>query len=217
MSGFGPFGKALFCAAKSWDPPPPPRPLRSDGEVILAARKGDMAALRLAVSQGADINAPGRTGSTALHLAVMKGDVAIYDELMKLGADPLAMADRGMHALVMAVVHKAPLPLLERLAATRLDLTLTNADGFTALHAAAEVGNDGAVPWLVAHGLPLEARTKHGHSALHVACALGHAEATKALLLAGADVRATSPNGTPRDVAVAEKKPAIVALLDERV
>jgi hypothetical protein len=67
LSGFSPFGKALFCAAKSWSPPPPPHPLRSDGEVMVAARKGDVVALKRAVEQGADIDAPGtHHGYTAL-------------------------------------------------------------------------------------------------------------------------------------------------------
>ena len=50
--------------------------------------------------------------------------------------------------------------------------------------------------WLVAHGVPLEARTKRGHTALHTACALGSAEVAKALLAAGADAHASSPDGS---------------------
>ena len=215
MSGFAIFGKALFCAAKSWTPPPQPRPLRADGDVIVAARKGDVAALRYAVENGAKIDAPGTfQGYTAIHLAVVKGDTSLFDEFVKLGADPTVTADRGMHALMMAIVHKAPLQMLEHIAATRLDLTLPNADGFTALHAAAESDNGAMVPWLVAHALPLEARTKHGYTALHIACALGHAEAATALLTAGADIKASSPQGTPRDVAQTGNKSALVALLD---
>jgi len=213
--GFGPFGKALFCAAKTWNPPPAPRPLRSDGEVVLAARQGDVAALSLAVAHGAEIDAPARSGYTALHLAVMKGDAGLFDELVKLGADPAALADDGNHALGIAVVHKASLPMLERLATTGLDLTLPNADGFTALHGASEIDHAAVVPWLLAHGLPREARTKHGHTALHIACALGHAEAAKALLVAGADINASSPDGTPRDVALSEKKLELATLLDD--
>jgi hypothetical protein len=145
LRGFGPFGKALFCAARSWNPPPVPRPLRSDGEVILAVRRGD--------------------------------------------------DDRGMHALLMAVVAKAPLPLMTALVEAGLDVRVPNTDGFTVLHAAAEVDHPGAVPWLVAQGSPLEARTKHGHTARHVACGLGHLAAARALLDAGADRGASSPTG----------------------
>lgn len=92
--------------------------------------------------------------------------------------------------------------------------TLANPDGFTALHAAAEVNNAQAVPWLLSGGTPLEERTKHGHTALHIACALGHVEATRALLEVGADRNASSPGGTPREVALAEGKPQTAALFD---
>jgi hypothetical protein len=216
LSGFGPFGKALFCASKSWAPPPVARPLRSDGEVIRAACHADLVALRHAVANGADINAPAIIGYTALHVAIIKGDVVLFDELVRLGADPTAIADRGMHALGLAVVHRAPLALFERLAATGLDMTLANADGFNALHAAAECNAAAMVPWLVAHGLPLEARTVHGHTALHITYALGHAETAKALLIAGADIFATSPTGTPLELAIAEKRSALVSLLAAR-
>jgi hypothetical protein len=215
-SGFGPFGKALFCAAKTWSPSPPSRPLRSNGAVIRAARRGDVAALRHAVGEGAAVDAPGIGGYTALLVAVVRRDEALFDALLKLGADPHATTDRGMHALGLAVVHDAPPSMFERIATTTLDLAMPNRDGFTALHAAAEVGRTHAVPWLVAHGVPLEARTKHGHTALHVACALGQVDAASALLDAGADVAAASPSGTPREVAAAEGKPALVALLDAR-
>lgn|GEM_PF-2330495 len=215
VTGFGPFGKALFCAAKSWNPPPPPCPLGADGDVIVASRQGDVAALREAVEHGADINAPGSyQGFTALHLAIVKGDATLFDEILRLGANPRAVAHGGMHALLLATAYKAQPAILERIAATGIDLTAPNLDGFTALHGAAEIDNAAIVPWLVAQGLPLEARTRHGHTALHIASALGQAETATALLTAGADVNATSPQGTPRQLANAGNKPALVTLLD---
>jgi len=215
-SGFAPFGHALFCAARQWSPPPPPRPLRSDGEVIVAARLKDCARLEGAVKAGADVDAPGTYGGyTALHLSAVRGDVDLLRVLLRSGANAAALADRATHALVIAVVHRAPLAYFDALAESSLDLKLPNADGFTALHAAAEAGRADAVPWLVAHGLPLEAHTRHGHTALHIAAALGHAAAAQALLDAGAELNAPSPGGTPLDVARAENKPELVALLSD--
>jgi hypothetical protein len=212
--GFSTFGKALFCAAKSWRPPPPPRPLRSDGEVIVAARLNDVVRLERAAEQGLDLDAPGTFGGyTALHFAAVRGDVALFETLVKLGANPAAIADRGMNALGIAVVHKAPLAFLDAVAKTSLDLELANTDGFTALHGAAEADAPAAVPWLVAHGLKLEARTNRGHTPLHIASGLGNAPAAKALLAAGADPDASSPGGTPLEVARAENKAELVALL----
>ena len=85
-----------------------------------------------------------------------------------------------------------------------------------ALHAAAESGNADAIPWLLAQGLDLEARTGPGHTALQIACALGKVEAVEALLDAGADPKATSPGGDARAIAAGEGQTAVVALLDER-
>jgi hypothetical protein len=214
VSGFSAFGKVLFCAAKSWQPPPITRPLRADGDVLVSARKGDVAALERAVKSGADIDAPTTfAGYTALHLSIVRKDVALFDALLKLGANAAAIADRQTHALGIAVVHKAPMPIFEALAKSALDLTMPNEDGFTALHAAAEANFPEIVPWLVQHGLSMDARTKHGHAPLHIACGLGHREVAESLLAAGADANAASPGGTPLEVAKAENKPALVELL----
>jgi hypothetical protein len=214
LSGFSSFGKVLFCAAKGWRPPPIKRPLRSDGDVILSARKGDVAALERAVKSGADVDSPATfAGYTALHLSIVRKDVALFDALLELGASPAAVADHQTHALGIAVVHKAPMPIFEALAKSALDLTAPNEDGFTALHAAAEVNFPEIVPWLVQHGLSMDARTKRGHTPLHIACGLGHLEVAESLLAAGADANAASPGGTPLEVAKAENKPALVELL----
>jgi hypothetical protein len=213
LSGFGLFGKALFCAAKDWRPPPPPAPLRAIGPVVHAVRQRDVGALEAAIRRGAAIDTPSPLGGrTALHLAIGLREPALVRVLLDHGADPALVDDRGLHALGLATVAKAPIDLLDRLAG--VDVARSNHDGFTPLHAAAEVDNGVAIPWLVARGVPLQARTRHGHTALHVACALGHVDAARALLAAGADREATSPEGGPRDIAVAESKPAAVALLD---
>jgi len=121
-----------------------------------------------------------------------------------------------MHALGIAIVHKAPMEILESLADGNLDLSLANEDGFNGMHAAAETNRGDIVPWLVARGLPLEARTRHGHTALHIGCALGHADAVRALLDAGADPEAESPGGTPLQVARTEGKSETLALMEAR-
>jgi ankyrin repeat protein len=182
--------------------------------VIVSARKGDVTAIERAVKSGADIDAPATfAGYTALHLSIVRKDIALFDALLKFGASAAAMADRQTHALSIAVVHKAPMPIFEALAKSTLDLTAPNEDGFTALHAAAEVNFPEIVPWLVQHGLSMDARTKHGHAPLHIACGLGHREVAESLLAVGADANAASPSGTPLEVAKTENKPALVELL----
>lgn len=214
---FSGFGKVIFCATKAWAPPPIRQPLRSDGALIRAVRRADHAEIRRVVERGADLDAPATfAGYTALHIAIVRKDTETFLLLRELGASTTDFVDRGMHALGIAIVHKAPMEILESLADGDLDLTLPNEDGFNALHAAAETNRGDIVPWLVAHGLPLEARTQHGHTALHIGCALGHLDATRALLDAGADPKAESPAGTPLDVARSEGKSETVALLKAR-
>jgi ankyrin repeat protein len=128
------------------------------------------------------------------------------------------MTDLGNTALITAVVYRAPREVFDMVRAAAPALgAAANTDGFTALHAAAEVDNAQAVPWLLSDGPSLEARTKHGHTALHIACALGHVAAARALLEAGADRNASSPGGTPREVALAEGKPHTAALFEQAV
>ncbi|HEX8107597.1 MAG TPA: ankyrin repeat domain-containing protein, partial [Kofleriaceae bacterium] len=187
LSVFSPFGHVAKCAATSWSPPPPQRPLRSTGDVVTAVREEDEARLRALVAGGASLGARSAVlGYTALHVAVVKGSVALTRLLLELGADPNVLADRDACVLITAVVHRAPIEVLELLAKHGAIAT-PNADGFGLLHAIAETDRPEYLEWGLARGLDLEARTKHGHTPLQVAAGLGHVAALRALLAAGAD------------------------------
>ncbi len=217
-AAFSAFGKAIFCGTRTWSPPPIRGALRSDGAIVQAVRDGDPAAIRRAVAEGDHVDAPSTfAGYTALHIAIVRGDLPAYRTLRELGASPTVLADRGAHALGIAIVHGAAMEIIESLVDAGLDPRTPNDDGFDALHATAETNRSELVHWLLAHGLSLENRTKHGHTALHIACALGHVETASALLDAGADPQATSPGGTPLDVARAERKAGTTALMESRV
>ena len=215
LSVFGPFGHVATCAATSWAPPPPPRPLRTNGDAMIAVRNDDQARLRALVASGVSLDARSMVaGYTPLHLAAFKGSVPLTRLLLELGADPNVLADRAMCALIVAVVNRAPLEVLELLAGHGA-VAAPNVDGFGLVHAIAETDHVEYLAWAVARGLDLEARTRNGHTPLHIAAGLGHVEALRALLAAGADRAARDSEGkTPRDVAVAEDKPAAVAALD---
>lgn len=142
----------------------------------------------------------------------MRGDTRAVEKLLALGADPNRRVDKGNFSLGIAIVHKAPPELFEILE-KRVHLFAVNDDGFNALHAACEVGNAWAIRWLVDRGHTLEPRTKHGSTPLQIACALGHLEAAKVLVELGADVNASSPDGTALEIAKHEGKPDVVAWL----
>ena len=215
LLAFSMFGHHALCAARSWAPPPPTRPLRADGRVLLAARDHDEAALRRLAASGASLDPPSPTGGlTPLCLAAIVDDVALARLLLELGASANARDDRGMFALGYAIVHGAGLELMQVLLDGGTDRAGVNEDGFGLLHAAAESDRADVIPWLVARGVALEARTARGHTPLQIACALGKLAAVDALLAAGADPLATSPDGTARDIAAHEQQAAVVERLE---
>lgn len=214
LVAFSLFGHAALCAARSWQPPPPSSPLRTDGRVLRAVREHDQAELRRLAAAGESLDPPSPIGGlTPLCLAAMRGDVELTRLLLELGADPDARDDRGMFALGYGVVHGAGLEVLQALVDGGSDRAAVNEDGFGLLHAAAEHDRGDVIPWLLACGVALEARTGRGHTPLQIACALGKLAAVEALLAAGADPRATSPDGTAADIAAREEQAAVVARL----
>jgi ankyrin repeat protein len=216
LSVYGPFGPIAVCAATTWAPPPPERPLRASSAIVIATLLGDRAKVASAASQGVPVSARSpMDGYTALHFAASRGDVEAVRQLLDLGADPDVLADRNASVLLTALVHRAPRALLDLLVAGGATVDVPNHRGFGPLHAAAEIDDPESVPWLVAQGANLETRTDHGHTPLHIAAALGHADALRALLDAGADRHALDNDGRDaRALAVAEGKPRSIEALD---
>ena len=218
LSAFSFFGNVAEFAATSWAPPAPRRPLRSTSAVVTVVRLDQPSRLAELAAAGHSLNARSAVGGyTALHVAAIKGNLELTSRLLKLGADPRVVADRDASVLITAVVHKAPIALLELLVAHGADVTVPNADGFGALHALAEINDPTPLPWLVARGLDLEQLTHRGHTPLQIAAALGHVEALNALLDAGANASTVSAQGaTAREIAIAEGKTESVNALDAR-
>jgi hypothetical protein len=216
LSAFSLFGNVAAYAASSWAPPEPSRPLRSTGAVVTAVRLENPSWLSELAAAGHSLNSRSAVGGyTALHVAAIKGNLELTTQLLELGADPRVLADGDASVLITAIVHKAPVALLELLAAHGADVMAHNADGFGALHALAEFNDPTPVSWLVARGLDLEQLTHRGHTPLQIAAALGHVEALEALLEEGADPSTASAQGkTAREIAIAEGKTKSVEALD---
>jgi hypothetical protein len=215
VASFAPFGHRTFCAAVDYSPPDSTRMLRSDGALIAAVQDADAALIKQLIAEGHDIHAPSTcAGYTALHLAVVKGRPELVQLLLDLGADPHRTADRMRTPLPLALVHNEEPKVMELLLDAGADLEASDDKGFSALHAAAEVGNVTGIRHLLRRGASIQARTQSGLSALHIACALGHIDAARELVRQGADVAAKSELGTVLDVARREKKDNVVAWLE---
>src|SRR5215813_8299968 len=73
-------------------------------EVADAAMRGDSAAVRTLITQGADVNARQGDGSTALHWAAYKGNIAMMEALLAARADVKAATREGATPLYLASV-----------------------------------------------------------------------------------------------------------------
>ena len=165
-----------------------------DSPVADAAQRGDVAAVRSLLRQGADVNAAQGDGMTALHWAARRGDVELAEALIYAGGDvhagtrvgrysPLHMAARSAHSGIVTLLLEANADPNVR----------TTNSGATPLHLAAASGDPGIVAELVRRGAAVDAReSAWSQTPLMFAAANDRAEAIRALLAAGADPSITS-------------------------
>jgi ankyrin repeat protein len=154
-----------------------------------AAMKGDLAAVRALLREGADVNAPRGDGMSALHWAAERGHAEMAGVLVYAGANvaavtrigqytPLHVAARSGSAGVVEVLLKAGAPVDARAVPS----------GATALHLAAASGSAAIVNRLIDAGADANAKeAEWGQTPLIFAAAQNRVEAIKALLARGAD------------------------------
>ncbi len=157
-----------------------------DAPVARAVEDRDHARLRALLARGADVDAPGPDGTTALHWAVHWNDAETAGLLVRAGADVDAANRYGATPLWLAA---------ERAAAELVGLLLDAGAGESPLMAAARAGGVAAVSRLLAHGADVDARDGwRGQTALMMAAGNHepHAGVVRVLLAHGADVHARS-------------------------
>lgn len=119
-------------------------------------------------------------GSTPFWRAAQAADVAAMKLLVEHGADPKIATTGGTTPLMVAsglgfagnFSQTAPegwLPAVKYCLELGLDVNAADAQGYTALHGAAYVGDNELVRYLVAHGAKLDARNKMGWSVTDMA------------------------------------------------
>ncbi|MGA2138465.1 MAG: ankyrin repeat domain-containing protein [Verrucomicrobiia bacterium] len=96
------------CHASVIVPPRPPPSVEGeqretpDESLLLAAQKGDLAALNNALARGADANAANSDGMTALMFAVQQGSEDCVQTLISRGANLEARREDGQTAATLA-------------------------------------------------------------------------------------------------------------------
>jgi ankyrin repeat protein len=157
---------------------------------------GQREAAMRALEGGADVDARGPDGATALIWAAHRGDRELVAALLERGANPDATNDYGVTPLAAAAVE-ADAEIVGALLEAGADVEAANAEGQTALMVVARTGRVEAARLLLEHGARVNAHESFGgQTALMWAAAQKHPEMIRLLIENGAAVDA---RGTAHD------------------
>lgn len=129
--------------------------------------QGAATAVEVLLQHGADANATGPCGWTALHLAALVGRRDLVAMLVQYGAQAGAMIDVSSSTPVHVAAQKGYAAAIEQLVNGMTPdeinplLQKVNVDGWTALHMAAAIGSLDVVKILVEHGSPGTSSNTH--------------------------------------------------------
>ena len=159
-----------------------------------AAMRGDKAAVRELLKQGADVNGAQGDGMSALHWAAERGDAELGDMLIYAGANLAAVTRIGQYTALHLAGKSGSAPLAKALLKAGADVNARSTNsGVTALHMAASAGSAEIVNVLIDAKADVNAtEAEAGQTPLIFAAGLNRVEAIKALLARGADAAITT-------------------------
>ena len=164
-------------------------------DLVEAARKRDLSAVRSLLNQKADVNAPQADGGTALQWASYWGDLETAELLIRSGANVNAADDYGVTPLTLACTNGNN-AMVETLLKAGADPNTVLPAGETALMTCARSNSVQAVKSLLDSGANVNAKeSRQGQTALMWAVAQKHPAVAQVLIDRGADVHARSHGG----------------------
>jgi ankyrin repeat protein len=160
----------------------------TDPPLVVAAREGDLQAVRTLLAKRANVNEPSRDGSTAVLWAAYHSDLQMLRALVAAGAS-LNTANRYGVTPLLQASRSGDSPMIAALLKAGADVKkAAHAEGETPLMAASRTGRLDAVKLLVEAGSDVNAADSYQQeTALMWAAVEGHADVVTALLAAGAD------------------------------
>jgi ankyrin repeat protein len=181
--------------------------------------RGDLKAVKLLISIGADVNATGfEKGSyeaTSLHYAAVLEAKHMSELLIDNGAKLDVVSEFGSPLYIASYYGRNEIValLVDRGCDTKLRAPLGNLP----LHAAAQTGKKETIQLLLSRGADVNSKGYLGRTALHIAASESHLEIVELLLEKGADVNARNENeGTPLHEVAARGVGAAVERLVKR-
>ena len=162
----------------------------AENTLLDAVERGDRAAAVRLLTRGANPNAPGPDGTTAIMWAASNGDVELVRALIKAGANVTLKNQFGTTAITEAAIIGSA-PVIDALLKAGADPNTKNPEGETPLMAVARSGNVDAAKRLLEARADVNAKENFGgQTALMWAAAQGQAEMVKLLAASGADLNA---------------------------
>jgi hypothetical protein len=156
-------------------------------ELVEAAKKGDLAVVKMLLDKGADPKSKEKDGATSLMYAAVEGHLAVARLLLDKGADVNARDSAGWSPLIGATLGNR-LAVAELLLEEGADINAKeNVYGWSALIHAVVKGNSQIIGLLLDKGADVDAMGKDGMTSLMYSALKGDLEAVKMLAAKGAD------------------------------
>ncbi len=188
--------------------------------LVLASSGGHREAAKCILDKGADVNAQGAMGRTALMHAAWKGSAELVKLLVSKGANANLRDDYCSTALngPLNTLRKGRPEVAKLLLAGAADANAEDDHGETALKAAISANNLEMVRLLVRWGADVNAKNRRGWTPLMESASEGHLKIVKFLLDNGANVSLAAERRDRTSLKIAKEKghKEIVALLKAR-
>ena len=183
-----------------------------------AAAHGHQDAVSLLIEKGANVNIMGGMFGTAVQTAAARGKAKIVEYLLDHKAEVNLMGGWShASALILAsklANKKTSESIIRLLVDAGADLNATDADGATALHAAAFSGSMNVLKLLVGNNAKLDLKDDEGSTPLLVAVLQGRHAAAKYLIESGANLNIKDRSGVaPIHAAISQAQPKLLNTL----
>lgn len=189
----------LPAPASAGDPPLPPpslvpkpsavelKPFTLEDRYLDAARRGDVATMKICLEKGVPATARDATGRSALQFAVRDARSLDAAKFLRERGLPVDDADGSGRTLLMDAAGNGDLALVSWLLEQGAPLEKRDAQGHTALHSAVLAGKVDVARKLLDSGAAIDARDNYQDTPLMGACAKGEDDMARLLVEKGAD------------------------------